>query len=95
MKTLQEFKKSGRFQTREDFEKRLTLVYPLHDKCTDIVVYDEGAYIQCLKDHTFYICIHDIKGEITTKVQHQSLDLVESILWDRHIKKNIQETNES
>ncbi len=96
MKTLEEFQKSGKFVCREDFEKEYKTLVPLQDDCTDVLLYFGGFYIECLKSNTFLIDIRDVKtDEVVTRVKHPRLEVVESILWDRHVEKLINKKNEN
>lgn len=88
MDKLSDFSKTGRFFTREDFEKMFNTTPPLNHECTDVILYWGGFYIECLKDNTFYVDIRDKKtGETTLMINCNLLDFVESILWETQVKK--------
>ena len=96
MKTLQEFQKTGKFIIREDFEDKYATTPPLQPDCTDVLLYWGAFYIECLKSNTFLLDIRDTStGDVITRVKHPRLEVVESILWDRHVEKLINKKNEN
>jgi|TARA_R110000868_G_scaffold55690_3_gene173109 hypothetical protein len=67
--TFKGWQDTGRFVPAELF----ILDHPdetLHKDCTDVVVYNEGLYIQALKGDYFYM-----------SCKSKSLDDIENILW--------------
>jgi hypothetical protein len=89
--TLEEFKKTGRFFPREEFQKKNTIT--LHDECTDIIVYEGGYCIEVLKDGIFAYTMCD-NNCVITNVKNKSLDMVEKIMWQRHADKFINNETE-
>lgn len=91
MMKLNDFKKTGMFTCREDFEKTKTPIPPLHPDCTDVLVYEGGFYIECLKTNSFLL---NIKYEGEQLIfSHDKLDAIEKILWEEFADKIINKKN--
>lgn len=89
--TKEEFKKTGMFTCREDFEKKVVANPPLHTDCTDVLVYNGGFYIECLKTNRFLLQVIDNDKEFV--FSHHRLDDVEQILWELFADKSINKKN--
>lgn len=71
--TKAEFINSGHFVYRNSFLEKNPNTN-LHTDCTDVVEYSGGVYIQLLKSGQFYL---------EDNTLDKSLDVVESLLWNR------------
>jgi len=80
--SFEQWQSTGQFTPREFFGPNNPQAV-LRDDCTDVVVYGDGSYIQCLTPNVFFI------GE-----QERSLvlDDVELILWNK-IKSKYEKGN--
>ena len=70
--TKEKFINSGRITDL----KKFTNLYPkaqLESDCTDVVLYEDGSYIQMLKTGMFYF----------DGYQHCTLDAMEDMLWKK------------
>lgn len=94
--TLQDFQKTGMFVYRPDFERKHEPKQKLHDECTDVLLYQGGFFIQCIKDNSFLLEVYDHEtNEMVTKVRSGKLEMVESILWQRHAEQFINKKNDN
>jgi hypothetical protein len=73
---MEKFINTGRFICKDSFLDK-NPNEKLHRKCTDIVHYEGGAYIQVLKTGEFYL---------DESFRSHSLDEVEVKLWEKIIK---------
>lgn len=86
--TLEEFRKTGTFYPREEFQKNNKTMI-LHDECTDVIVYEGNYIIEVLKGDTFYYSMYENEYTLVTDVRNNCLEMVERIMWQRHAEQFI------
>lgn len=90
---LNDFRKTGRFTCREDFEKTYFNVQ-LHKDCTDVLLYTHDFYIECLSTNMFLVRVYDgLQHEPVLVFKYHKLKEVESVLWKTFADKLINKKN--